>query len=117
MLLEVSETTTRRQTLDQVAADTTDVLMWRDEAQMLNLASFGPNEHQLLMQAGIEGLRDILDLDLEAFGARLPKGGGKLGMEPPSACGSKVGGIRRADTRGRVTEGPSPPTRQARIAS
>ena len=29
---------------------------------MLNLASFGPDEHQLLIQAGIEGLRDILEL-------------------------------------------------------
>jgi hypothetical protein len=29
--------------------------MWRDEALMLNLASFGPNEHQLVIQAGIEG--------------------------------------------------------------
>ena len=27
---------------------------------MLNLASFGPDEHQLLIQAGIEGLREIL---------------------------------------------------------
>ena len=43
LLLERSETPTRRQTLaDQVAADTTDVLMWRDEALMLNLAGFGP---------------------------------------------------------------------------
>ena len=27
---------------------------------MLNLAGFGPKEHTLLMQGGIEGLRDIL---------------------------------------------------------
>src|SRR5512142_1746036 len=57
LLLEVSETPTRRQTLaDQVDATTNDVLMWRDEALMLNLASFGPAEHQLLIQARIEGL-------------------------------------------------------------
>ena len=63
LLLERSETPTRRQYLaDQVDATPNDVLMWRDEALMLNLASFGPDDHQLLIQAGIEGLRDILDL-------------------------------------------------------
>ena len=67
----MSETPTRRQTLaDQVDATTNDVLAWRDEALMLNLASFGPSEHQLLMQAGIEGLRDILKLSLDQFRAR-----------------------------------------------
>ena len=81
----MSETTTRRQTLaDQVAATTNDVLMWRDEALMLNLASFGPVEHQLLIQAGIEGLRDILDLPLDDFKARGPRGAAELGEEPPS---------------------------------
>ena len=85
LLLEVSETTTRRQTLaDQVAADTTDVLMWRDEALMLNLASFGPQDHQLMIQAGIDGLRDILDLDLDAFRKRVLKAAGELAIEPPS---------------------------------
>ena len=53
LLLEVSETPTRRQTLaDQVDASTNEVLTWRDEALMLNLASFGPGDHQLSMQAG-----------------------------------------------------------------
>ena len=85
LLLEVSETPTRRQTLaDQMAADTTDVLTWRDEALMLNLASFGPDEHQLMIQAGIEGLKDILDLDLDAFGARVRRAAGELGVAPPS---------------------------------
>ncbi len=85
LLLEVSETPTRRQTLaDQMATDTTDVLMWRDEALMLNLASFGPDEHQLMIQAGIEGLQDILDLDLDAFGERVRRGAAELGMDPPS---------------------------------
>jgi hypothetical protein len=85
LLLEVSETPTRRQTLaDQVAVDTTDVLTWRDEALMLNLASFGPDEHQLMIQSGIEGLRDILALDLDEFGERLGRGAGELGVEPPS---------------------------------
>ena len=85
LLLEVSETATRRQTLaDQVGADTTDVLMWRDEALMLNLAGFGPPEHQLMIQAGVEGLRDILSLDLDAFGERVRRAAGELDADPPS---------------------------------
>jgi hypothetical protein len=85
LLLEVSETPTRRQTLaDQVNATTNDVLMWRDEALMLNLASFGPAEHQLLIQARIEGLRQILALDLETFRARLRAAAGELNVDPPS---------------------------------
>lgn len=84
LLLEVSETVTRRQTLaDQVDASTNDVLMWRDEALMLNLASFGPDDHQLLMQSGIDGLHDILGLDLEAFRARIRRGATELNVEPP----------------------------------
>jgi hypothetical protein len=85
LLLEVSETPTRRQTLaDQMATDTTDVLAWRDEALMLNLASFGPDEHQLMIQARIEGLRDILDLDLDEFGERVRRAADELRMDPPS---------------------------------
>ena len=85
LLLEVSETPTRRQTLaDQVDATTNDVLMWRDEALMLNLASFGPAEHQLLIQARIEGLRQVLALDLEAFKARLRAAAGELKVDPPT---------------------------------
>ena len=85
LLIEVSETPTRRQTLaDQVAVDTTDVLTWRDEALMLNLASFGPDEHQLMIQAGIEGLRDILDLDLDTFRERVRRAAFELDAEPPS---------------------------------
>jgi hypothetical protein len=85
LLLEVSETPTRRQTLaDQVVADTTDVLTWRDEALMLNLASFGPDEHQLMIQAGIEGLRDILDVDLDTFRERVGRAADELGVEPPT---------------------------------
>jgi Domain of unknown function (DUF4332) len=84
LLLEVSETPTRRQTLaDQVAATTNDVLEWRDEALMLNLASFGPDDHQLLMQAGIEGLRDILRLDLAGLRLRLVRAALELNMELP----------------------------------
>jgi hypothetical protein len=85
LLLERSETTTRRQTLaDQVSASTNDVLMWRDEALMLNLASFGPMQHRMMIQARIEGLRNILDLPLDAFKARVRIGAAELGEEPPT---------------------------------
>ncbi len=85
LLLERSETTTRRQTLaDQVDATTNDVLDWRDEALMLNLASFGPDDHQMLIQAGIEGLRDILGLSLEAFRERVQRAAVELNEKPPS---------------------------------
>ena len=85
LLLEVSETPTRRQTLaDQVKATPNDVLEWRDEALMLNLAGFGPDEHQLLIQSGIEGLRDILALSLDAFRDRLKRGAEELKVHPPS---------------------------------
>ena len=85
LLLEVSETPTRRQTLaDQVKASENDVLEWRDEALMLNLASFGPDEHQLFIQAGIEGLRGILELDADELKARLLQGASELKVDPPS---------------------------------
>ncbi len=85
LLLEVTETPTRRQTLaDQVDASTNDVLGWRDESQMLNLAGFGPLEHRLLMQSGFDGLRDILAVDLTTFRARLGRGAVELKVDPPS---------------------------------
>ena len=84
LLLEVSETPTRRQYLsDQVDATPNDVVTWRDEALMLNLAGFGPDEHQLMIQAGVLGLRDILSLEPEAFRERVRRGAGELGLEPP----------------------------------
>ncbi len=84
ILLEVSETPTRRQYLaDHVGATINEVATWRDEALMLNLASFGPAEHQLMVQSGIEGLRDILALDLDAFKERVRKAAAELGTEPP----------------------------------
>ena len=85
LLLEVSETPTRRQTLaDQVKASENDVLEWRDEALMLNLAGFGADEHQLMIQAGVEGLRDILALSVDDFRERLARGATELKMDPPS---------------------------------
>jgi len=85
LLLERSETPTRRQYLaDQVDATPNDVLVWRDEALMLNLASFGPDDHQLLIQAGIEGLRDILELSPDAFRDRVLLAAIELNEEPPT---------------------------------
>ena len=84
LLLEVSETPTRRQTLaDQLDATTNDVLAWRDEALMLNLASFGPEDHQLVMQAGIDGLGDILKHSLAVFTERLARAATELNTELP----------------------------------
>jgi hypothetical protein len=85
LLLEVTETPTRRQNLaDQLDATTNDVGAWRDEAQMLNLAGFGPAEHRLLSQSGFEGLHDILAVDLDTFKQRLLRGADELKVDPPS---------------------------------
>jgi hypothetical protein len=51
---------------------------------MLNLAGFGPAEHQLLIQAGIEGLREILALSLEDFTTRIRRAAEELRADPPS---------------------------------
>ena len=84
ILLEVSETPTRRQYLaDHVKATTNDVLQWRDEALMLNLAGFGPDEHQLFIQAVIEGLHDLLASDPESLRARLRRAATELNWPPP----------------------------------
>ena len=84
ILIEVSETPTRRQYLaDHVDASLNDVSRWRDEALMLNLAGFGPNEHQLFVQAGIDGLGEVLAMPLAQFGDRLRRAAGELGVEPP----------------------------------
>ncbi len=85
ILLEVSETATRRQYLaDHVAADILDVLTWRDEALMLNLAAFGPAEHLLVAHAGFEGLEAILAVDLDTFEDRVRRAARELKVEPPT---------------------------------
>ena len=85
LLLEVSETRTRRQTLaDQIGVTTNDVNDWRDEALLLNLASFGADEHRMFTQAGIIGLRQLLALDRETLGARLERAARTLGLTPPA---------------------------------
>ena len=84
LLLEVSETPTRRQTLaDQLKVDTTDVNLWRDEALLLNLASFGPDEQALFTQAGIMGLADLLALDLDELHVRLDRAAKLLDVPLP----------------------------------
>jgi hypothetical protein len=85
ILLEVSETTTRRQTLaDHTRATTNDVSTWRDEALLLNLAGFGSTEHQLFVQADIDGLRALLEIDLDTFKGRIARAATELNQEPPA---------------------------------
>ena len=84
ILLEVSETPTRRQYLaDHVGATINEIAVWRDEGLMLNLAGFGPSEHQLMIQAGIDGLKDILELDADPFKERIQQAATELSIEPP----------------------------------
>jgi hypothetical protein len=86
LLLEVSETRTRRQYLaDQVGASLVDVMNWRDEAFLLNLAGFGATEHMLFNQAGIEGLADLLAVEREELHGRLERSAELLGVDPPDA--------------------------------
>ena len=85
LLLEVSETPTRRQTLaDQVDATTNDVLAWRDEAQMLNLPGMSAEAHRMLMQGGFEGLSEVAAVPFETFVAQVARGALELNLEPPS---------------------------------
>lgn len=86
LLLEVSETAARRQALaDQTAATTNDVLAWRDEALMLNLAGFGSLEHELFRYAGFDGLGALLAVDLATFRAALARAAQQLRVEAPGA--------------------------------
>jgi hypothetical protein len=85
ILLETSETPTRRQNLaDHVKASPNDVQTWRDEALMLNLAGFGHPEHELFVQAGFDGLRDLLATDLPEFRVRIARAATQLATEAPS---------------------------------
>jgi hypothetical protein len=87
LLLEVSETPTRRQTLaDQVDASTNDVLAWRDESLLLNLARFGPAEHELFIQARVDGLRELLSVNLESLQALLARAALQLKVDAPDAA-------------------------------
>ena len=85
LLLEVSETPTRRQYLaDQIDAEITAVMDWRDEALLLNLANFGADEQVLFTQAGIVGLNGVLELELDEFRARLARAARVLEMPAPT---------------------------------
>ena len=85
LFLEVSETRTRRIYLaDQIGVDTTDIDAWRDEALLLNLANFGPEQQRILTQAGVIGLQDLLDLDAEAFHDKVVEAAYTLGVEAPT---------------------------------
>ncbi|MEO8625471.1 MAG: DUF4332 domain-containing protein [Chloroflexota bacterium] len=85
LLLEVSETPTRRQYLaDQINATINDVNDWRDEALLLNLANFGPAEQQLFTQAGIVGLSDLVRMDTAEYEMRLERAARALGVEVPA---------------------------------
>ncbi len=85
LFLEVSETRTRRVYLaDQIGVDTTDIDAWRDEALLLNLANFGPDQQRILTQAGIVGLQDLLERDAEAFHDKVVEAAYTLDVEAPT---------------------------------
>jgi hypothetical protein len=109
ILIEVSETPTRRQTLaDHVGASILEVLTWRDEALMLNLAAFGPNEHILLAQAGFRGLESILEVDQAAFIARVERAASDLKTTPPTEL-TMTGWWEQARTLETAAEQPTGP--------
>mgnify|MGYP003334607021 FL=1 len=84
LLLERSETPTRRQTLaDQTDATLADVAEWRDEALLLNLAFFGPGEHQLLAAAGFSGIQLLAESEWETFQSAVTQAAILLGRVAP----------------------------------
>lgn len=84
LLLERTETPTRRQTLaDQTDASLADVDEWRDEALLLNLAFFGPTEHELLAQIGIDGVKRLAATAWEEFEASILHAAETLGYATP----------------------------------
>ena len=85
LFLEVSETPTRRAYLaDQIGVTTNEINDWRDEALLLNLANFGPDEQRIFTQAGIIGLRDVLDIEPARFEERVVAAAFTLGVDAPS---------------------------------
>ena len=84
LFLEVSETPTRRLYLaDQIGVSINEINDWRDEALLLNLANFGPEEQRILTQARIVGLSDLLACDAPTFRARVNEAAFTLGVEAP----------------------------------
>ena len=85
LFLEVSETPTRRLYLaDQIGVDINDINAWRDEALLLNLANFGPDEQRILTQASIVGLQDVLDCEAPDFYDRVVEATHTLGVDAPT---------------------------------
>jgi hypothetical protein len=85
LFLEVSETPTRRLTLaDQVGVSINEINEWRDEALLLNLANFGPEQQRILTQAGIVGLSDLVACDVDDFHEHVTKAALTLGAEVPT---------------------------------
>jgi hypothetical protein len=85
LLLEVSETPTRRATLaDQIGATTNDINDWRDEALLLNLAGFGRDEQRIFTQASVIGLDDLLALEPTDFRETVVAAAYTLGVEAPT---------------------------------
>jgi hypothetical protein len=85
LFLEVSETPTRRLYLaDQIGVSINEINDWRDEALLLNLANFGPEEQRILTQARIVGLSDLLECDAPVFRARVNEAAYTLGVEAPT---------------------------------
>ena len=63
---------------------TGDVLRWRDEALLLNLAGLGSAEHDLFAFAGFDGLGAVLKVDLDTFHAAVARAAGRLQVTPPT---------------------------------
>ena len=85
LFLEVSETPTRRLYLaDQIGVSINEINDWRDEALLLNLANFGPEEQRILTQARIVGLSDLLECESATFRARVNEAAYTLGVEAPT---------------------------------
>jgi hypothetical protein len=85
LFLEVSETRTRRIYLaDQIGVDTNDIEAWRDEALLLNLADFGPEQQAILTQAEIIGLSDVLACSPEEFHQKVVDAAYTLDVEAPT---------------------------------
>ena len=117
LFLEVSETPTRRMYLaDQIGVTINDINDWRDEALLLNLADFGPEQQRILTQARIIGLADAAGSD--------PRGVPRAGRERPhSRSASRPlrtspsrAGTSRPRRWPRTEPGRGPATRQHRRA-
>jgi hypothetical protein len=82
--LDVSETSTRRQSLaDQVGTTANDVSGWRDEALLFSLARCGPLERAIFTQTRITGVDQLLDFTADEARERLGSAARILGVFAP----------------------------------